>query len=40
MVGKLTNSEVMKQSTPNRLGLQLHQRDSNADSLLEFVEFR
>jgi hypothetical protein len=39
MIVKLHKSEVMEQSYPDRLGLELHQRDSSADSLSEFVEF-
>jgi hypothetical protein len=38
--GELPNSEVTLQRTPDMPGLQLHRRDSSADSLTEFAEFR
>jgi hypothetical protein len=38
MIGKLPKSEVMEHSYPDWPGLQLHQRDTSANSLIEFIE--
>jgi hypothetical protein len=40
MIGKLTKSEVWKQSDPDRLGLLLHPRYLSRDYLLESIGFQ